>query len=189
MLIDDIIKYEAVNEVELLDKQIMLDILEKEPNSLSRDNLINHFTVSSYIVNSTFDKVLFCYHKIYDSYSWLGGHLDGNSDSRYVCLKEVYEESGIKDAKIILDGLVSLEVLNVNGHYKKNKYVNNHLHLNVTYLVVANEVDKLTINEEENSDLKWININDLENEVKEKWMYENIYKKINNKIEKLRACN
>lgn len=38
----------------------------------------------------------------------------------------------------------SVEVLPVDGHEKRGRYVSSHLHLNVTYLLQAEESDKLT---------------------------------------------
>ena len=35
------------------------------------------------------------YHNIYDSWSWLGGHADGETDLLAVALREVKEETGL----------------------------------------------------------------------------------------------
>ena len=48
------------------------------------------------------------------------------------------------------DDLFSLEVLTVDGHVKRGKYVSSHLHYNVTYLMEANDQDELKIKEDEN---------------------------------------
>lgn len=59
----------------------------------------------------------------------------------------------------------------------------NHLHLNVTYVFIANEEDTLKIKEDENSALAWLEINDLDKYVNEKDMIK-IYRKILNRIGK-----
>ena len=80
----------------------------------------------------------------------------------------------------------SIEVLTVDGHIKKNRYVNSHLHLNVTYLFEVDEDETLITNELETKGIKWIPIDELENEVSEIWFMENIYKKLLSKMEALR---
>ena len=75
-----------------------------------------------------------------------------------------------------------MEVLTVDGHIKRGKYVSSHLHLNVTYLLEADEESALHIKEDENSALKWIPIEKLKEEVNEKWMLEHIYQKLVDKL-------
>ena len=69
------------------------------------------------------------YHNIYQSWSWSGGHADGEGDLLSVAMKEVKEESGLLSLKPLLDMPLSIEILGVQPHYKKQKYVSAHLHL------------------------------------------------------------
>ena len=39
------------------------------------------------------------YHNIYNSWAWPGGHADGESDLLGVAMREVMEETGIKNLK------------------------------------------------------------------------------------------
>ena len=64
---------------------------------------------------------------------------------------------------------------------KRNKYVSSHLHLNLTYLIEADEKTPLILNKEETKGVKWIPIDLLKQEVREVWMMENIYQKLVNK--------
>lgn len=57
-----------------------------------------------------------------------------------------------------------------------------HVHLNLTYLLEVPETEVVRIKEDENSGVKWINIDDVESVVSEKWVAENVYKKINEKL-------
>ena len=45
--------------------------------------------------------------------------------------------------------------MTVDGHEKRGKYVPSHLHLNVTYLLEADEEEVLRIKPDENSGVKW----------------------------------
>lgn len=173
--------YIPFNEQEKHDLPIILEALQ-DNNSLTRDNKIGHFTVSCWILNQNHDHVLMCYHRIYNSYAWLGGHVDGMSDFKQVALKEAYEESGLSNIRLLFDKPISIEILTVDGHIKNNEYVSSHLHYNVTYLMEANDQDELVIKEDENSDLAWFSLDDALKASSEPWLIENIYKKLNKKI-------
>ena len=181
---DEIEAYVPVNRQEENDRIIMLDMIG-EKGIFTRENKTAHFTASCWIVNETFDKVLMCYHNIYDSYSWLGGHCDGEKDLLKVALREAQEESGIKvrayDGKI-----VSLEVLPVNGHEKKGEYVSSHLHLNVTYLLIGNDGDPLVVSPSENSDLKWFDLDKVLSCGSEQWFNTRIYPKLIDRVKSIK---
>lgn len=185
-ILQDLEEYIPFNEQEQLDKETMLYFLYTNPDAFDRENTIAHMSASAFIVNSSFDKVLFAYHNIYHSWAWLGGHADGDRDLLHVALKEVNEESGIFHVKPLLEKPFSIEILTVAGYEKNHKYVNSHLHMNVTYLLIAEESDVLTINERENKGIMWIPISQLEEYVSEKWMYERVYSKLIKKIESLK---
>lgn len=56
------------------------------------------------------------------------------------------------------------------------------MHLNVTYLLYADETDELVIKPDENSGVQWIPVEKIEEKVSEPWMMERIYRKL---IEKM----
>ena len=175
--------YCPVNLQEEKDKREILGILEADADCFSRDNEKCHFTVSSWIVNRECTKVLFCYHKIYDSWSWVGGHADGDKNLLSVAVKEAREETGIEPVEWC-EEILSLEILPVAGHIKKGCYVSSHIHLNVTFLLYADEDAPLKINPDENTGLKWIAFADIPSMSTEKWMVDTIYSKITDKLSK-----
>ena len=126
-------EYEPANEQETEDKALMLSWLEHNDDAFSRENAIAHVTVSGWVVNKDRSKVLMVYHNVYDSWSWLGGHADGETDLLSVAVKEVKEESGLAEVHPVSEDIMSLEVLTVDGHEKKGRYVSSHLHMNVTF--------------------------------------------------------
>lgn len=174
--------YKPYNEQESKDKEFMLSFINTNKDVLNRSNTVAHFTASSWIVNKNRDKILMIYHNIYDSWSWTGGHADGDDDLLEVALKEAMEETGLKKIKAIDDEIYSLEVITVDGHVKRGEYVSSHLHLNLTYLLEADDLDELVIKEDENSDIKWFSINDAVKASTEPWMQDFIYKKLNKKL-------
>ena len=181
---DKIEKFKPYNEQEEVEKNIILKYFDIFDDVLTRQNEIGHFTSSSFILNKERTKMLIIYHKIYNSWGWTGGHSDGDSDLLYVAMKEAKEETGIKYVKPILNDIYSLEIINVDGHEKRGKYVGSHAHLNVTYLLEADEKEEIHIKEDENSGVKWVKIEDILKETSEKWVKERVYTKIIEKMKK-----
>ena len=181
-LINDLEKFIPFNEQEQKDKELILKLI-KEEQIFSRDNKSCHFTSSAWVVSPDFKKVLMVYHNIYNSWSWMGGHADGERDLLKVAIKEVKEESGLKHLEVLSPEIFSLEVLCVDGHVKKGNYVSSHIHLNVTYLLMAPLSDELAIKPDENSGVEWIDLNDIDQRVTEEWMKKRIYSKLTKKVE------
>ncbi|WP_270383784.1 NUDIX hydrolase [Ligilactobacillus salivarius] len=174
--------YVPFNEQEEKDKQLIIDQLANAENIFTRKNKLAHFTASAWIINPDKDKVLMAYHNIYQSWSWLGGHADGNSNLKQVVLKEIQEESGLSDVKFLSDDIFSLEVLTVDGHEKRGEYVSSHLHLNVTYLFEADPNIPLRIKPDENSQIAWLDLSSLDSKVSEDWFNQRIYHKLIEKV-------
>lgn len=177
-IIEDIRNYIPKNEQEASDKDVMLSFMEKNPDCFSRENLVAHFTVSTWTVNKEHTKTLMVYHNLYDSWSWIGGHADGNEDLASVAMCELEEETGVKNARLVSSEIYSLEILTVEGHVKKGAYVPSHLHLNVTYLAEADEKEALVIKEDENKGVKWFTFEEALKASTEPWMIEHIYRKL-----------
>jgi len=181
-------EYIPINEQEEKDQKVILRYIDLFNNILLRDNEFAHITSSSWIVNKDRTKVLMIYHNIYDSWAWTGGHADGEEDLLSVALREAKEETGITIIKPIQSEIYSLEIICVNGHVKRGTYISSHLHLNITYLLEADETECLKIKEDENSGVKWVNIMDSSALSSEPWM-RRIYDKLNNKLKTYNECN
>ena len=177
-------KFTPYNEQEEVEKRIMLNYIKDFNDVLTRQNEYGHFTSSAFVFNKERTKILMIYHKIYNSWAWVGGHSDGDSDLLYVAMKEAKEETGIKNVKPISKDIYSLELINVNGHEKRGKYVGSHVHLNVTYLLEADESEEIRIKEDENSGVKWVPIDDILNVTSEVWVRDRVYAKILDKMKK-----
>ncbi|MBU4439998.1 MAG: NUDIX hydrolase [Acetobacterium sp.] len=160
------------------DQQTILAFIKNyQENVLLRENKIAHLTSSALILNDSKDKLLMVYHNIYNSWSWTGGHADGEADLLQVAIKEAKEETGLKKVTVYDQKIVSLDILPVFGHIKNNQTVSAHLHLSVAYLLQASECEVLTIKPDENSGVKWIPIRQLPDYVSEPHM-QVVYDKI-----------
>ena len=181
-LLDQLRKYEPWNEQEAADRDEIIRQIENSPNIFTRENLNAHMTASSWIVDRSRAKVLMVYHNIYDSWSWTGGHADGRTDLLAVALREAKEETGIVHVHPLSENIYSLEILTVDGHIKRGKYVPSHLHLNLTWLLEADDTDVLTNKADENKAAAWFGLDDAIQASSEPWFRKWIYPKLNEKL-------
>ena len=171
--------YKPYNEQEAHDQAVMRQLLATQPDLFTRENQVAHMTASSWLLNATHDKVLMIYHNIYHSWAWTGGHADGDRDLLAVAKREAMEETGVTEIRAISEDIFSLEILTVDGHEKRGAYVPSHLHLNVSYLLEADEAEVLRIKPDENSGVRWFFLEEALAACSEPWMIERVYKKLN----------
>ena len=101
-----------------------------------------------------------------------------------MALREVQEESSIQSVVPMTEEIYSIEILPVCGHEKRGVYVPTHLHLNVTYLLQADDREQTRIKADENSAVGWFPIEEAVMKSAEPWMRERIYRKLNEKLKK-----
>lgn len=181
---EQIENYKPCNEQEEKDKEMMLEYIKTFDDVLTRKNKMCHFTASNWIVNKERTKVLMIYHNIYKSWAWTGGHADGESNLLQVAIKEAKEETGLENLKTLSDEIYSIQIVTVDSHIKRGEFISSHLHLDCCFLLEADENDTLKIKEDENSGVKWIDINKAAEVTNEEKM-KPIYKKLNEKLNKI----
>lgn len=165
-------------------KELFLWAIDNLENTLTRNNQQFHFTASGFVVNSQMNKVLSIYHNIYNSWGWVGGHADGEADLLSVAVREAKEETSVSDVVPLSDMPISIETILIAEHMKNGMLVNEHYHMNVTYLLQADETEELKIKEDENSGVAWLSFDELLERSTEVHMidvYKGIIKKIKQK--------
>lgn len=182
--IEDLKKYKPYNEQEKGDVDYFI-LCEEKRQILTRENICCHLTASAFVLNIEHNKVLSVFHNIYKSWSLPGGHCDGVDDLKKVAQKEAEEESGLSSLKLLKNEPISVDSLTTASHFKNNKFVPAHIHLNVCYLFEGDEREKLRIKPDENSDIRWLKIDELIDFAREEQM-KRVYQKI---IEKLKSQN
>ncbi|WP_291563861.1 MULTISPECIES: NUDIX hydrolase [unclassified Clostridium] len=154
--VEEVVKFIPDNEQEYNDKKIILDYIDQyRDNVLLRTNEIAHITSSGFIMNESLDKVLMIHHNIRGVWAWTGGHADGDSDLLHVAIKEAREETGVLNIAPLSKKIASVDILPVFGHNKRGKYVSSHLHLSIAYILICNELEKLVVKPDENTDVAW----------------------------------
>lgn len=175
-------QYEPYNEQEEKDRQNMILFADANEKVFSRENTSGHFTASGWIVNKERTKVLMIYHNLYDSWSWTGGHADEDQNLLQVAMREAIEETGIQSIHPLKEDIFSIEIATVDGHMKNGKYISSHLHYNITYLFEADEEQTLIHKPDENSDVKWFELDAAIQASSEPWFRKWIYQKLNKKL-------
>lgn len=154
--------YVPANPQEASDQEVILSCIRSHPEEiLTRKNPLAHVTSSGLILNQSLDKILMVHHNIYNTWAWTGGHADGEPDLLGVAIREGQEETGVQALTPLSEQIASVDILPVNGHFKRGAYVSAHLHLNVTYVLIADEGHGLSVKADENSGVAWIRVEDL----------------------------
>lgn len=169
------------NTQETADRQRILQYLSEYEDLLTRENALLHFTSSAWVMNPERTKVLMVYHNIYKAWSWIGGHADGCGDLFDVACRELEEETGLASARAVSLEPISLELIGVQSHERKGRYVAPHIHLNVTYFFEASEASPLRVKDDENSGVMWRNLSAVRRDDTEPHM-QKLYGKILDKL-------
>lgn len=185
-LLRELAVYRPWNEQEERDCAELLRRLHSGEELYSRDNAAAHLTVSAWVVSPDRSQVLMAYHKLYDSWAWLGGHADGECELLPVAIREVREESSLCDVRPARAEPVSLEVLWVPEHVKRGQFVSAHLHYNVTYWLEADEKEPLHNKPDENTAVKWIGFDEISDYVQDE-VDNKIYRRIIKKIQSMKG--
>ena len=173
--------YQPIGTQEESDREVMLSLLERHDDLLDRRNRVAHFTGSAWIVNRERTKTLMVYHNLYRSWSWTGGHADGEADLLSVAMREAIEETGVKAVKPLESGIYALDILPVWSHVRRGVFVPSHLHLNAAFLLEADEADPLTVCEGENSGVMWVPLTEVNHHSVEPDMHP-VYDKLTHRL-------
>lgn len=169
------------NEQEERDQKALLFLLEHGQAPYGREDPA-HWTASAWVASPDRSQVLMAYHNVYGSWAWLGGHADGERDLLSVALREVREESGLEEVRPLSRNLYSREILTVDGHEKRGRYVSSHLHLNVTFLLEADPAAPVRCKPDENSLVGWFGLGEAVAASTEPWFQKRVYHKLNAKL-------
>ena len=76
----------------------------------------------------------------------------------------VYDTDVEMNTKILDENIYSIQSAPVKGHIKRGKYVSAHLHLDVLYIMEADDKIPLVYREDESKGVKWIPFEEADND-------------------------
>ena len=121
------------------------------------------------------------HHNIYNTWSWTGGHADGEADLLKVAIKEAKEETSIENIGVLDENIIAIDILPVVPHVKRGKFISGHLHFCISYALIADENSHIEAKLDENSGVKWIKIDELEKYSDEPYLI-GVYRKIHKRV-------
>jgi len=131
-------------------------LLESRQPCFSRDCFDpGHLTASAWVVSREQRSVLLTHHRKLDRWLQLGGHADGETDLPGVALREVREESGIEDFKLLpcdrgrLIFDVDVHVIPARGAEPR------HEHHDIRFLLEASEFVPIRRQRSESKAMAW----------------------------------
>ena len=148
---------EAADQADLLNdvQKYGTAVLERSSPSGS------HICCSGMILDPTMTQVLLVYHNIYQSFSWTGGHADGESDFLAVAIREAQEETGLQQVQPLCSAILSIDRLPVKAHIRRGEPVAAHFHDCISFGLLADPKQPLRIQPAENSAVCWKPIAEL----------------------------
>lgn len=152
-------QYIAKTNKEAKDKEHLLQLPQK---FIGTDrSLPYHYTTASLVMDKDKDTVLMIYHKIYNSWSWPGGHVEAGENLFYSALRELYEETGLQYVRPVSEAPFAMELMPVKKHMRKGAYVDTHFHINFCFGFFADSKDPLHKNKAGHVARLWIPVKEL----------------------------
>jgi len=144
-----------------------------DPLLNSRKNMIGHLTASALVIDSQ-DRCLLIQHRFLKRWLQPGGHLDPGEMPRDGALRELVEETGLKETNQATDtvnltdwpGETPAELpIDVDSHAipaSPSKGEDEHLHHDFQYIFCIKEEAQISLDQGEVSDFRWVDLGDLE---------------------------
>ncbi|MCA9385775.1 NUDIX hydrolase [Candidatus Dojkabacteria bacterium] len=132
----------------------VVEFVSSTPTCFNREHSEGHITGSGWVTNKDFTKALLIQHKLYKRWFQPGGHADGESDILSVARREVIEETGLKHITPYTTEIFDIDVHEVS-------FPNLHLHYDIRFLFIADELEPIRFQEEEVDDARWISFEEI----------------------------
>ena len=149
----------------------LIDFVNNNKDNLfNRKNYNGHITASGYIYAINDNKLLLLDHKSLKKYLQPGGHVETNDkDTLCAAKREIFEETGLIDLKLVNLTDDIIVPFDINSHYiEKNekKSEDGHFHHDFGYLFKLDSISDVKIDYNESNGYKWVSVELLENDEK-----------------------
>lgn len=152
-LLDELLRYAAIDETEAAHRQAMIDLLRNGDDAFTRHRFEpGHFTASCYIVDAG-GRLLLHHHRRLDRWLQMGGHIEADESPDLAALREGREESGLPDLALV-PGILDLDIHPIPAA----KGEPDHRHYDIRYLAHTLSPDALVLDRTESNDLAWVSL-------------------------------
>ena len=163
-LLEDLAHYAGRYPSEQTEVDRFVGLLSDEPRCFERDCWRGHITGSAWVVNLAGTHALLTHHRKLQMWLQLGGHSDGNPDTRAVALREAREESGLPVR------LVSEDLFDVDIHaIPARKSDPEHYHFDIRFVMQVVGSEDFVVSSE-SMDLAWVPLQTLTDYTEESTM-------------------
>tara|TARA_B110000503_G_C7119509_1_gene401855 strand:- start:140 stop:682 length:543 start_codon:yes stop_codon:yes gene_type:complete len=158
-------KQELIKQVEAYpendkNKQQILLFLEQHEDFWTKNNALGQITASCWVLNKDRTKALMTHHKKLDRWLQIGGHLEAEDDSIVdSCIRELKEESGLTQFKLLQEEIFDLDVHDIS---ESKKGVPAHIHYDIRMIFEEEEDEEIQFDKEESNKIIWMSLSEIE---------------------------
>jgi 8-oxo-dGTP pyrophosphatase MutT (NUDIX family) len=145
--------YRGVDGTEEAHRSVILQQVLASDLWWHRDTLPGHVTASAFVVNPALDHVLLHFHRKLDRWLQCGGHDEGERHPAKTVLREIVQETGLQSFDFL--GQPAIFDLDVHGIPARGA-MPAHDHLDVRFLMVAEQAQPLNPAAGESVQLQWV---------------------------------
>lgn len=154
-LMTELSHYKPFDEREENNVKCVVEFLLKSDNCYDRSNLSGHITAGGLVADGI-GNVLLNHHKKTGMWFQFGGHSEGEANCLNVAKREIGEEAGITDLRLISNKIFDVDVQQIPFSAKKNEP--EHFHYDINFLFYVD--DKKFKISNESTEIKWVSVDE-----------------------------
>lgn len=124
--------------------------------------MMQHFCATACIIDKENKKILFIHHKKLNKWLFVGGHIEENEDPETAVIREVKEETNL-DITLLGKRYPREDDFIIPFAMQRNVVKENHIHIDIFYIAIANDISKIKAKEDEVLNYRWFSIEEIAN--------------------------
>jgi len=156
-LLDELVRYHPADERETAMTAEIIAFLGAHDDAFERTQRLGHITASAWIVDADRTHALLTHHRKLGRWLQLGGHVDGERDTRAAALREAREESGLLEIVPLTVGIYDVDVHVIPARRDEPE----HKHYDIRFAFEADRLAPLIVSDESHA-LAWVNLHDFD---------------------------
>jgi 8-oxo-dGTP pyrophosphatase MutT (NUDIX family) len=133
-----------------------LEFVRGNADCFERTLLEGHVTASGWVISEVGSEVLLLHHQKLDKWFQPGGHCDGDPNVEDVARKEVWEETGIRNLKLLKTGIYDVDVHLIPA----SKGIPAHYHYDIRFAFQMEQQQHIVVNSE-SRDVQWVPLSEV----------------------------